>query len=121
MSKTVLILWSALSFLVSGIFIFQGLMMFQARALPATGFISAMVVLSYGVITIFAQSQNWANPSQKYVTFIKYLVVLMFVNQLFFKSGIATGNSPGLVSLAIVALMLATNWLAIKYVAEHKK
>lgn len=121
MSKTVLILWSVLSFLICGIFIFQGLLMFRSGANHFTGFISAAVVLSYGVITVFIQSQNWVNPSQKFVTFAKYLVVLMFLNQLFFKSGIVSGNSAGLSGLAIVALMLAVNWLSIKYVADHKE
>ena len=121
MSKTVLILWSVLSLLVSGIFIFQGLLMFQSRANDFTGLISAVVVLSYGVITIFVQSLNWAKPARKFVTFTKYLVVLMFLNQFFFKSGIVAGNKAGLTGLAIVALMLAFNWLSFKFVAEHKK
>ena len=121
MGKTVLILWSVLSFFVSGIFIFQGLLMLQAKTLPVNMLISALVALSYGIISIFLQSQNWKNPSPKYVTFTTYLVVLMFLNQLFFSSGAGMGKAAGLLGLSIIALMLATNWLAIKYVAKHKK
>lgn len=121
MSKTVLILWSVLSFIVSGMFISQGLFMFQEKTLSFAVFMSASVALSYGVITIFILSQSWANPSAKYATFTKYLVGLMFVNQLFFGPDVGKGDGPGLAGLAIMALMLSFNWLAIKYVAEYKK
>ena len=119
MSKTVLLLWSGLSFLVAGIFIFQGLLLFQAKGSPGSVIISALVVLSYGIITIFLQSQNWARPNPKYVKFTQYLIGLMFINHLFYSTG-AGSKSPGLIGLVIMAMMLATNWLAIKYVAEHK-
>jgi hypothetical protein len=121
MSKALLISWSVLSFIISGMFISQGLFMFQEKTLTFTVFMSGSVSLSYGVITIFILSQSWANPSAKYATFTKYLVGLMFVNQLFFGPDVGKADGPGLAGLAIMALMLGFNWLAIKNVTEHKK
>ena len=121
MNTIVLVMWNILSFLISGIFVFQGLLSFQAGNHNVTSIVSSAVLLSYGLLTILIQSVNWSAPSRQYVKFTTYLVGLMLINQLLFRSGMLTESGSGIYGSAIVVMMLAINWLAIDYVADHKK
>lgn len=119
MSKPVLLLWCILSFLVSGLFIFYGLMLLQQKEIPEIDFFSAVVSLLYGVISIFLLAQTWAKPNEKYVTISKYVVLFMFFAHLILNVAVTGGLE--LASLLIVTIMLTTNWVSVKYVTEFKQ
>ena len=121
MSKTILILWSVLSFIVSGLFIFYGLMIFQLEQIPTIAFYSAIVALCYGLFTIFVLSQSWINPNTRPPTITKYIVVMMFVIQMLLNFDVGIISGLEWVGLIVVALMLSINWLSVKYVSEYKK
>lgn len=121
MSKTVLILWSVLSFVVSGLFMFYGLMILQLEHIPTIAFLSAIVALCYGIITIFLLSQSWVNPNAKLPTITKYIVVMMFVIQMLLNFDVGNISEIEWADLIIFAIMLSINWLSVKYVAQNKK
>lgn len=119
MSKTVLILWCVLSFFVSGLFIFYGLMLLQLKELSSIDFFSAIVSLIYGITSIYLLAQAWVNPDEKYVTISKYVVLIMFFIQLILNIGITGGLE--LTTMTVVVVMLVTNWVSVKHVADSKK
>lgn len=121
MSKTVLILWSVLSFVVSGLFMFYGLMILQLEHIPTIAFLSAIVALCYGIITILLLSQSWVNPNTKLPTITKYIVVMMFVIQMLLNFDVGNISEIEWADLIIFAIMLSINWLSVKYVAQNKK
>lgn len=120
MSKPLLMLWSVLSFIVSGIFIFYGLLVFQLEQIPTIAFYTAVVAICYGLITIYLLSRTWAKPNKKYATFTKYLVVIMFVIQIILNFDVGMKSGLEWAGLIVMALMISINWLSVKFVSEMK-
>lgn len=121
MNKTVLILWSISSLIVSGLFIFHGLMIFQLGELPLIPFMSALVAMAYGLSTVYLLSLSWIKPSQRLVTLSKYIVISMFIIQLALNLDVEMISGLEWAGLLIVALMLGTNWLTVKFVVNNKE
>ena len=121
MNKMVSVLWSILSLIVSGLFIFHGLMILQLEELPVIPLLTALVALGYGLITVYVLSQSWINPNHKLVTFTKYIVISMFIVQVALNLDVGMVSGLEWAGLLVVAVMLATNWLSVKYVVNYKK
>ena len=119
MSKPVLILWSILSFIVSGIFVFYGLMILQLEQLPTLSFIAAIIAFSYGLVTIFLLSQAWVKANNKLTRITTYIVVIMFIVQIILNLDVGIISGLEWAGLLIMALMLGINWLSVKYVNEY--
>jgi hypothetical protein len=120
MSKSLLIFWSVLSFIVSGLFIFYGLLIFQLEKVPAIAFYSSVVAICYGLTTIYLLSQTWAKPSKNYAKFTGYLVVFMFVIQTVLNFDVGMISGMEWTGLVVMALTLSINWLSVKFVSEHR-
>ena len=120
MSKSLLMFWSVLSFMVSGIFIFYGLMIFQLEKIPTIAFYSSVVAICYGLTTIYLLSQTWAKPDKNYAEFTKYLVVIMFVIQTILNFDVSMTSGLEWTGLVVMALTLSINWLSVKFVSEKK-
>ncbi|MEW8499112.1 MAG: hypothetical protein AB2699_11420 [Candidatus Thiodiazotropha taylori] len=119
MSKPTIILWSILSFIVSGIYVFYGLMMLQVEQLPALPFIAASMAFGYGLITIYLLSLAWTKTDKSLVQMTKYIAVIMLVVQIALT--LAAGKASGIewLGILIMSLMIGINWFSIKSVSEY--
>ncbi|MCG7892965.1 MAG: hypothetical protein JAZ12_00780 [Candidatus Thiodiazotropha taylori] len=119
MSKPTIILWSILSFIVSGIYVFYGMMMLQVEQLPALPFIAASMAFGYGLITIYLLSLAWTKTDKSLVQMTKYIALIMLVVQIALT--LAAGKAGGIewLGILIMSLMIGTNWFSIKSVAEY--
>ncbi|MBV2090179.1 MAG: hypothetical protein KUF72_04775 [Candidatus Thiodiazotropha sp. (ex Ctena orbiculata)] len=119
MSKPTIILWSILSFIISGIYVFYGLMMLQVEQLPALPFIVASMAFGYGLITIYLLSLAWTKTDKSLVQMTKYIALTMLVAQIVLT--LVTGKTSGLewLGILIMSLMIGINWYSIKSVAEY--
>ncbi|MCG8029344.1 MAG: hypothetical protein N0E59_18980 [Candidatus Thiodiazotropha taylori] len=119
MSKPTIILWSILSFIVSGIYVFYGLMMLQVEQLPALPFIVASMAFGYGLITIYLLSLAWTKTDKSLVQMTKYIALIMLVVQIALT--LAAGKASGIewLGILIMSLMIGINWFSIKSVAEY--
>ncbi|MBW9270856.1 MAG: hypothetical protein K1566_14535 [Candidatus Thiodiazotropha sp. (ex. Lucinisca nassula)] len=120
MSKPTIILWSILSFIVSGIYVFYGLMMLQVEQLPALPFIAASMAFGYGLITIYLLSLAWTKTDKSLVQMTKSIATTMLVAQIVLT--LVTGKASGLewLGILIMSLMIGINWYTIKSVAEYQ-
>ncbi|MBW9257664.1 MAG: hypothetical protein K1562_08560 [Candidatus Thiodiazotropha sp. (ex. Lucinisca nassula)] len=120
MSKPTIILWSILSFIVSGIYVFYGLMMLQVEQLPALPFIAASMAFGYGLITIYLLSLAWTKTDKSLVQMTKSIAITMLVAQIVLT--LVTGKASGLewLGILIMSLMIGINWYTIKSVAEYQ-
>ncbi|MCF1437848.1 MAG: hypothetical protein LPD71_03570 [Shewanella sp.] len=119
MSKPTIILWSILSFIVSGIYVFYGLMMLQVEQLPALPFIAASMAFGYGLITIYLLSLAWTKTDKSLVQMTKYIALIMLVVQIALT--LAAGKASGIewLGILIMSLMIGINWFSIKSVSEY--
>lgn len=119
MSKPTIILWSILSFIVSGIYVFYGLMMLQVEQLPALQFIAASMAFGYGLITIYLLSLAWTKTDKSLVQMTKYIALIMLVVQIALT--LAAGKASGIewLGILIMSLMIGINWFSIKSVSEY--
>ncbi|MEW8208399.1 MAG: hypothetical protein AB2746_19940 [Candidatus Thiodiazotropha taylori] len=119
MSKPTIILWSVLSFIVSGIYVFYGLMMLQVEQLPALPFIAASMAFGYGLITIYLLSLAWTKTDKSLVQMTKYIVLTMLVVQIALT--LVVGKTSGIewLGILIMSLMIGINWFSIKSVSEY--
>lgn len=107
--------------MVSGLFIFHGLMIFQLGELPLIPFISALVAMAYGISTVYLLSLSWTKPSLRLVILTKYIVISMFIIQLALNLDVEMISGLEWAGLLIVAIMLGTNWLTVKFVVKSKE
>lgn len=121
MSKPILILWSILSFIISGMFVFNGLVILQSEHLSALSFIAAAITFGYGLATIYFLSQAWARPNKRSLQITRYFVIITFIAQVILTLDAGPNRGPGWEVLLVIALMLGINWLSIKKVTEYKK
>ncbi|MCG7872304.1 MAG: hypothetical protein N0C81_07995 [Candidatus Thiodiazotropha lotti] len=119
MSKPIIILWSILSFIVSGIYVFYGLMMLQVEQLPTLQFIAATMAFGYGLITIYLLSLAWTKTDKSLVQMTKYIVVTMFVAQIVLTLDVGMISGFEWLGILIVSLMVGINWISIKSVTEY--
>ncbi|MCG7903757.1 hypothetical protein A3194_08465 [Candidatus Thiodiazotropha endoloripes] len=119
MSKPIIILWTVLSFVVSGIFVFYGLMLLQVEQLPPLSIIAATVALSYGLATIYLLSQAWTKTDTNLIQITKYIVVAMFIAQVVLNLDVGMISSFEWLGLLVLSLMIGINWFSIKSVTEY--
>ncbi|MCG8036366.1 MAG: hypothetical protein JAZ19_04960 [Candidatus Thiodiazotropha taylori] len=119
MSKPTIILWSILSFIVSGIYVFYGLMMLQVEQLPALPFIAASMAFGYGLITIYLLSLAWTKTDKSVVQMTKYIAVAMLVAQIVLTLDVGMISGLEWLGILIMSLMIGINWFSIKSVAEY--
>ncbi|MCG7936423.1 MAG: hypothetical protein JAY68_17415 [Candidatus Thiodiazotropha taylori] len=120
MSKPTIILWSILSFIVSGIYVFYGLMMLQVEQLPALPFIAASMAFGYGLITIYLLSLAWTKTDKSLVQMTKYIVLTMLVVQIALTLVVGKASGIEWLGILIMSLMIGINWFSIKSVAEYR-
>ena len=77
--------------------------------------------MAYGLSTVYLLSLSWINPSQKLVTLTKYIVISMFIIQLALNFDVEMISGLEWAGLLIVAIMLGTNWLTVKFVVKNKE
>ena len=77
--------------------------------------------MAYGLVTVYLLSLSWTKPGEKIVTITKNIVIAMLVIQIALNLDIATTGGFEWAGLLLLAIMLGTNWLAVKYVATYKK
>ncbi|MCG7869369.1 MAG: hypothetical protein JAY74_23735 [Candidatus Thiodiazotropha taylori] len=119
MSKSTIILWSILSFIVSGIYVFYGLMMLQVEQLPALQFIAASMAFGYGLITIYLLSLAWTKTDKSLVKMTKYIAITMVVAQIVLTLDVGMISGLEWLGILIMSLMIGINWFSIKSVAEY--
>ncbi|MEW8324535.1 MAG: hypothetical protein AB2606_17945 [Candidatus Thiodiazotropha taylori] len=119
MSKPTIILWSILSFIVSGIYVFYGLMMLQVEQLPALPFIAASMAFGYGLITIYLLSLAWTKADKSLVQITKYIAITMVVAQIVLTLDVGMISGLEWLGILIMSLMIGINWYSIKSVAEY--
>ncbi|MCG8017919.1 MAG: hypothetical protein JAY97_17065 [Candidatus Thiodiazotropha sp. 'RUGA'] len=119
MSKPTIILWSILSFIVSGIYVFYGLMMLQVEQLPALPFIAASMAFGYGLITIYLLSLAWTKADNSLVQMTKYIAITMVVAQIVLTLDVGMISGLEWLGILIMSLMIGINWYSIKSVAEY--
>ncbi|MEW8382827.1 MAG: hypothetical protein AB2704_13325 [Candidatus Thiodiazotropha taylori] len=119
MSKPTIILWSILSFIVSGIYVFYGLMMLQVEQLPALPFIAASMAFGYGLITIYLLSLAWTKADKSLLQITKYIAITMVVAQIVLTLDVGMISGLEWLGILIMSLMIGINWYSIKSVAEY--
>jgi hypothetical protein len=124
MNRITIVIWCFISFAVSGFFIYHGIVLFSLEGLSTAQLFYATSGTIYGAYSAGILALALLEAKTIHEKLARHGVIGMLAAQIVFGF---INNDPNInimsifLSLAVILLMLSTNWLSVKYVVNRKQ